>query len=269
MTTYSIIIPHKDSPLLLQRLLHSIPKRDDVEVIVIDDTEGCGGGWARNQGLVKARGRWLLFADADDYYEDGFLDILDTYRDRDDLDVVYFGFQTVSERTGEVEPSDKARLISDYDGSDEATTLLRFKLNPPWCKMVRRELVTLHSLSFEKTSIANDLFFSLAVGYCAQHIAVDKHVLYTYVHYPASQTNRHWNRAKVRDYLAVHLRANAFFRHTGHPDLCRRLPNLWLEALRTGGCRRFLQLSWCFLADGCYLWRTVNQYIKALCTNSQ
>ena len=34
---YSIIIPHKDIPDLLQRCLDSIPVRDDVEVIVVDD----------------------------------------------------------------------------------------------------------------------------------------------------------------------------------------------------------------------------------------
>ena len=34
---YSIIIPHKDIPCLLQRCLDSIPPRDDVQIIVADD----------------------------------------------------------------------------------------------------------------------------------------------------------------------------------------------------------------------------------------
>lgn len=34
---YSIIIPHKDIPCLLQRCLDSIPSRDDVQIIVADD----------------------------------------------------------------------------------------------------------------------------------------------------------------------------------------------------------------------------------------
>ena len=34
---YSIIIPHHNTPDLLQRLLHSIPQRDDLEVIIVDD----------------------------------------------------------------------------------------------------------------------------------------------------------------------------------------------------------------------------------------
>ena len=34
---YTIIIPHKNTPDLLQKCLGSIPERDDAEVIVIDD----------------------------------------------------------------------------------------------------------------------------------------------------------------------------------------------------------------------------------------
>ena len=35
--TYTIIIPHKNSPKLLQRCLDSIPHRDDLHIIVVDD----------------------------------------------------------------------------------------------------------------------------------------------------------------------------------------------------------------------------------------
>ena len=35
--SYSIIIPHYNIPSLLRRCLDSIPHRDDVQVIVVDD----------------------------------------------------------------------------------------------------------------------------------------------------------------------------------------------------------------------------------------
>lgn len=34
---YSIIIPHYNIPELLERCLKSIPQRDDVQVIIVDD----------------------------------------------------------------------------------------------------------------------------------------------------------------------------------------------------------------------------------------
>ena len=92
---YSIIIPHKNIPELLQRCLDSIPRRDDLEIIVVDnnsspelvdfdhfpgmdrsdvvmvrDNESKGAGGARNTGVSIARGRWILFVDADDMFND-------------------------------------------------------------------------------------------------------------------------------------------------------------------------------------------------------
>ena len=37
MVNYTIIIPHHNIPNLLRRCLHSIPLRDDVQIIVVDD----------------------------------------------------------------------------------------------------------------------------------------------------------------------------------------------------------------------------------------
>lgn len=34
---YNIIIPHKNTPKLLQRCLDSIPQRDDLHIIIVDD----------------------------------------------------------------------------------------------------------------------------------------------------------------------------------------------------------------------------------------
>lgn len=87
--SFSFIIPHKNCPDLLQRCVDSIPDRDDVQIIVVDDNSddekkpaiyrrdveivlldaehSKGAGRARNEGLKHAKGKWLLFADADDY----------------------------------------------------------------------------------------------------------------------------------------------------------------------------------------------------------
>ena len=102
---YSIIIPHKDTPDLLQRCLDSIPLREDVEIIVIDDNssprkvdfghfpkwngehfhvfltkEGKGPGYARNVGLDHAQGRWVVFADADDFFTKDFAGLRNNWK---------------------------------------------------------------------------------------------------------------------------------------------------------------------------------------------
>jgi len=91
MINYSIIIPHKNISQLLERCLRSIPSREDLEIIVVDDnssheeianikhfqsqpdipdflllltSEGKGAGFARNRGVERAKGKWVVFADA-------------------------------------------------------------------------------------------------------------------------------------------------------------------------------------------------------------
>ena len=114
MIIYSIIIPHKNTPELLQFCLDSIPVRDDVQVIVIDDNsssdkvdfnhfplwkgmyyeyhltkEGKGTGYAQNIGLEYAKGKWVIFVGADDYLLPSISEILDDEKDTD-ADIIFF-----------------------------------------------------------------------------------------------------------------------------------------------------------------------------------
>ena len=112
--TFSIIIPHKNIPDLLQRCLNSIPYRKNLQVIVVDDNsdsdivdfnnfpkwnypnynvfftkEGKGAGYARNIGLRYAIGKWILFVDADDYVLPSIDTIFNEYI-LSDADIIYF-----------------------------------------------------------------------------------------------------------------------------------------------------------------------------------
>ena len=98
--TYSIIIPHYNSPELLKRMLASIPERDDIQILVIDDystsenvskvkalshknleivflKQNRGAGYARNVGLERVKGKWVSVVDADDVYDKDTFSILD------------------------------------------------------------------------------------------------------------------------------------------------------------------------------------------------
>lgn len=101
---FSVIIPHKNRKELLKRCLNSIPKREDIQIIVVDDKsdpekvdflhfpglhekntevyftkEGKGAGYARNIGLEHAKGEWIVFADSDDWYLDNLETEMDLY----------------------------------------------------------------------------------------------------------------------------------------------------------------------------------------------
>ncbi len=204
---YSIIIPHHNIPRLLERCLFSIPKRDDLQVIVVDDYSDDeaqatlrgmekdfphvlfvyssgpredGSGRARNIGLSRAVGRFVLFADADDYFNYCFRHVLDEYASAD-YDAVYFNASSVGCDTycNAYRSLRLNRLIKMYDKRpDKAVFYLKYCFGEPWCKMVKRSIIEENNIKFDETFFHNDTRFSYLVGYYSQDIHVDKRAIY-------------------------------------------------------------------------------------------
>lgn len=240
---YSIVIPHYGVPLLLERLLCTIPERDDVQVIVVDDCspdsdtylqkypllrrsnvefhvadKNGGGGYARNEGLKHARGKWVLFADADDLFVDGFCSVLDAHY-YDPEDIVFFRVKSVC--------SDD---ISRQSGRDECWNrncqeylrtkddkILRYKLTEPWGKMIRRELIVADEIWFDETRVANDYFFSVKAGYHAGKVWLAPDTIYIVTQREQSVSSGGWadteSNLKVR--LDVAIRVQSFLEQNG------------------------------------------------------
>lgn len=197
---YSIIIPHKNIPNLLARCLASIPLRDDVEVVVVDDNSdseivdfsrfpglnrpntsiifdksGKGAGRARNIGIDNANGEWLLFVDADDFFNYCISDIFDKYQNVQE-DVVYFNANSLD--TDTYMNRNRAWHLNEFIelwniDKKESEKKLRFEFGEPWSKIVKRQMVTEKKIRFDETPIHNDTTFSYLVGYYAKTIAVE------------------------------------------------------------------------------------------------
>lgn len=236
---YSVIIPHKDIPCLLQRCLDSIPPRDDVQIIVVDDNsspdivdfahfpgqdrtdveilftkEGGGAGYARNCGLAGAKGRWLVFADADDFFLPGFLDVLDIYRNTD-YDLITFRAETADSDTLVPLPPRQA----GYEEITENMNLeiLKYRNDVPWAKMVSAELVRRHHICFDETVAANDAMFAAYVDYYAHKAAAcSKPVYCVTVRKDSLQYGVRLDTLLAR--VKVACRYNRFLRDIGRSD---------------------------------------------------
>lgn len=239
--TYSFIIPHKNSPELLSRCIDSIPERDDIQIIVVDDnsdedkkplllrvdvelilispSETKGAGYARNKGLSKASGKWILFPDCDDYYVDGFIEILDRYKDSN-IDVLYFNFEYRDGKNGNLLPDlSFKQYFNSYDGSQISTDFVKYKHNAPWTKMVRHSMVVNYHLRFEEVPNGNDAYFSMMVGYYAKQIAVDKNILYVYLKYDNSISHNKKNSSTARlCKIEYRMKKNEFYKYIGYPE---------------------------------------------------
>ncbi|UBD75540.1 glycosyltransferase [Parabacteroides goldsteinii] len=233
---YSFIIPHKNTPELLRRCLASIPYREDIQVIVIDDNsdpekvdfehfpgsgienvqvvfskEGKGAGAARNKGLQKASGKWLFFADADDFYNSCFLETVDRYIDSE-ADVIYFSVNSVYSDT--LEPGFRGKEIDQMIKNavvNRDFDQLRYKNFGPVSKMVRREFVERNRLKFDETLANNDAMFSVKCGYYAGQVVVDEAKIYCITCHISSVSHR-YSEAIARDRLTVFRNINCFLR---------------------------------------------------------
>lgn len=62
----SVVVPTRDRPELLQRCLAALKNQTiSVEIVVVEDKEGRGPAWARNEGVRQAQGQVVCITDDD------------------------------------------------------------------------------------------------------------------------------------------------------------------------------------------------------------
>jgi glycosyltransferase involved in cell wall biosynthesis len=230
---YTIIIPHKNCPPLLQRCLDSIPRQEDVQIIVVDDNsddtkvdfesfpglydpyietiftkEGKGAGYARNVGLERAKGKWLIFADADDYFNSDFSTVLKTYLD-DDNEIIFFKIQSVL--SGDSNPHINGfnflnSLIENVREKNNWDALKCYFLGPV-SKLIKRRLVLDNQIRFQEVSHSNDVLFSLRTAYVAKKIDISFTFFYCVTYNPGSLT---WNVSEDSLVVRFHVACESF-----------------------------------------------------------
>ncbi len=263
---YSIIIPHKNCLDLLYRCLKSIPNREDVEVIVIDDNSGINdieeqisknsdlqnlnvlvlpesryAGGARNVGLGVATGRWLVFVDADDFLTPNAFDIMDCYLNSEH-DIIFFAHSAAYSDT--LEPAERlgARLkyIEEYRNhkTRKSEDYLRYINHSPVAKMIRHSMVVAHNLKFDEVLASNDAMFTVTTGYYAKSIMADNGVVYCATIRRGSLTQ---TRSKENAYsrYSVEIALYDFFRDKGLSHLYPFLTMWCVNALRYYGVKEF------------------------------
>lgn len=235
----SVIIPHYNTPHLLQRCIDSIPDREDVQLIIVDDNSSSnivdfenfpglcrkhtkiifnkishGAGHARNLGLPYAKGEWLLFADADDFFTTNAWEVFEQQMNSN-ADIIYFGITSADSDT--LEPAERCllydRYVKDYcqKRDIESADRLRYTHDGPIGKLIRHKLVQEKNIVFDETRYCNDTIFSVKCALAAKHIDAVPNIVYCVTYRRGSLTTQ-MSREAILIRFTVILNKNKILR---------------------------------------------------------
>ena len=209
---FSVIIPVYKVENYLEECVESVLRQNfpDIEVILVDDgsPDNCpeicdkyahqdsrvhvihqkNGGLsvARNAGLRRAQGKYILFLDSDDYYlSDSFLLSAHRRAVETDADIIFHRRRKYDEAsdTMQNEPAPYSEEITVEKDAGRLYKLLEQKGQldaSAALKVIRRKFLLENGLYFEEGLLSEDVEWFFRVSRCVQKAAVLNHSAYCY-----------------------------------------------------------------------------------------
>lgn len=158
-----------------------------IQVITKEHTNA---GDSRNIGLNKARGKYVIFLDADDIFEKEMLKVVYEKAESESAEIVVFSGDNFLSDTGErimnsgllrsnMVPN-QAFCLNDYKGR------ISFTSTAPWNKLFLKSFIEENKLEFQSINSANDLYFVTLALLVSNRIAVCDNCL---IHYRVNNKN--------------------------------------------------------------------------------
>ena len=204
----SVIVPIYNASAFLRQTIDSILSQTlkQIEIICVDDgskddslsilngyaderirvvsQENGGAGKARNTGLALAKGEYLSFLDADDFYEPDMLEKAYLKAKQDDSDIVVFRSDQYREDLDRFNEAKWTLRINDlppytpFDHRSFTDNVFKVFVGWAWDKLFKRTFVQKYGLSFQEIRSSNDMLFVFTAVVLAEKISVIDEVLY-------------------------------------------------------------------------------------------
>ena len=201
-TIISIVVPVFNAEQWLSKCIESVREQTfkAFELILVDDDSsdrsreicahyasvdericsyhkmnGGGAGDARNYGIQRAKGQFIAFLDADDYYEPDMLETLYKAQRKSNADLVVCGYHRWDEKTGRMEDVG-LEDVTIYGKDAVRDYFLRYYpdgiMGYPWNKLYRRNLIEKEGLHFPIMKRLEDGIFNVNYIQCVDSICV-------------------------------------------------------------------------------------------------
>ena len=199
----SVIVPVYNGEKHLLRCLRSILRQtyDNLEILCMDDgssdrspeildacqerypdkirvvhQENMGTGRTRNRAMAMAKGTYLMFSDNDDVYDRDYVETMVSFIEREQLDMVIAGYRMVS---------DQGKILARCPIRDQVPWD-KFRLLTSWIKILRRQYVMDHHITFGEIPLGEDCVFSISAYNYTDRIRCVDYIGYSWVQYPDS-----------------------------------------------------------------------------------
>lgn len=207
---YEIILVNdgsKDNSLALCRKYAESDKR-----ITVIDKENGGAGSARNAGLNVAKGDYIAFPDADDWFEPNMYEELYALAKSGDYDIVFSGVNNYSQDLQYINTIHCP--VVDFKTQNECrksimtlfpTTLV---FDSPCNKLYKRELIVENGVRFTDLRRCQDAVFNLDVYRCAKSVKSTEKAYYNYINNDIGKVNKKFpkNYIDINIYYFYHLK---------------------------------------------------------------
>jgi len=248
---FSIIIPAYNVEKYIEKTLDSleIQSYKSVEIIIINDgstdntltviekksavtsfkykilnQKNSGVSVARNNGMLKAEGRFIIFLDGDDYVEENYLQIFhDTLIDTES-ELAICKYKKVDEQYTVLPNKYPLSLKIKSVNSSQCLMIEYMKSNDiimTGCIAYKKELLLENGIKFPTgQAYGEDQEFIIKAIYKSQRIAFINLFLLSYLQRKSSAVGT-CNPYKLRDNIKAYANLKRYFQTQNHPEYCQ------------------------------------------------
>lgn len=177
--------------------------RKEPLLVQVVHQENRGSGAARNTGLEKAMGKYIYFADPDDYFKLTLIQHNIKKAEDTNADVVVFGYTEESEEF----PDDREEKLPNIPNlttkehfRNHFRNFYHFSPYALWNKLYRKEFLVANAIQFTDQKLGQDALFNLDVFFDLEKVAVNRKAYYHYVNHDGSAVNRYRSDRFILEY---------------------------------------------------------------------